>query len=208
MKNKMIISLMLSGILAFGANAADFGGKLYVEDATIEPGETAVLSIQLENDIEVSGFQLQLLLPSGIAFSSWSINPDRLPAGASVSDMITMQRFEAGKLTIAGVLNYGDGASFSQMSGELATVVISASPDIVPGVYSVEVQNIDVNDPTGIDYDVAPTTFTLTVGTPTGIETLHLERGVVRSYDLLGRPQKTVMDGQAGIKNGHLLYRK
>ena len=48
----MIMSLILSGILAFSSNAADFGGRLYVADDSIRPGETSVLSIQLENNIE------------------------------------------------------------------------------------------------------------------------------------------------------------
>ncbi len=208
MKNKIISSLIFSGILAFSANAADFGGKLYLEDATIEPGETAVLSIQLENDIEVCGFQLQMILPAGISYNSWSINPDRLPAGASTSDMITMQRFESGKLTIAGVLNFGVGTSFTQNSGELATVVIAASPDTPSGVYTVYLQNVDVNDPSGIDYDVSPTSFTLTVGEQMGIETIQMKDGAAQVYDLLGRSIKEARDMQIGIENGQVIYRK
>ena len=78
MKKTMIMSLILSGILAFSSNAADFGGRLYVADDSIRPGETSVLSIQLENDIEISGFQIQMILPDGIAYQSWAINEDRL----------------------------------------------------------------------------------------------------------------------------------
>ena len=208
MKKNMIMSLMLSGVMAFSASAADFGGKLYVEDATIVPGETAVLSIQLDNSIDVSGFQLQMLLPTGIAYQSWAVSEDRLPVGASAKDLLSVQRFNSRKLTLAGVLNCGAAASFTKAQGELATITVVASPNIPQGTYLVELFGIDVCDTIGNDYDVPPTTFTLTVGEPTGIETLRNENGNSQIYDLQGRRQNEVSAGQAGIVNGRAIYWK
>ena len=208
MKKTMIMSLILSGILAFSSNAADFSGRLYVADDSIRPGETAVLSIQLENDIEVSGFQIQMILPDGIAYQSWAINEDRLPAGATPSDLVSMQRFEAPKFILATALNFGAGASFTQNSGEIATVTIYASPDMLRGEYEVEVSAIDVCDPQSNDYDVPATTFLLTVGETTGIETLHPENADTRIYDLQGRLQRMVSARQTAIVNGRAVYLK
>ena len=208
MKKTMISSLMLSGILAFSASAADFGGKLYVEDATIVPGETAVLSVQLDNDIDVSGFQFQMILPTGITYQEWAISEERLPVGASAKDLLSMQRFNNGKLTLAGVLNCGAGAKFTMAQGEIATVTIVASPNIPQGAYIVELRGIDVCDPMSNDYDVPASTFTLTVGEPSGIETLRNENGNAQIYDLQGRHQNEVSAGQAGIVNGRAVYRK
>ena len=208
MKRTMIMSLMLSGILAFSANAEDFGGKLYVEDTTIAPGETAVLSIKLDNDIDVSGFQFQMMLPTGIAYQNWAISEDRLPIGANASNLLSMQRVNSHKLTIAGALNCGAGVSFTKAQGELATVTIVASPNIPQGTYLVELCGIDVCDPMGNDYAVPSTSFSLTVGEPSGIETLRNENGNAQIYDLQGRRQKEVSAGQAGIVNGRTIYRK
>ena len=208
MKKTMISSLMLSGILAFSASAADFGGKLYVEDATIVPGETAVLSVQLDNDIDVSGFQFQMILPTGITYQEWAISEERLPVGASAKDLLSMQRFNNGKLTLAGVLNCGAGAKFTMAQGEIATVTIVASPNIPQGSYLVELHGIDVCDPMSNDYDVPASTFTLNVGEPSGIETLRNENGNAQIYDLQGRHQNEVSAGQAGIVNGRAVYRK
>ena len=202
------MSLILSGILAFSSYAADFGGRLYVADDSIRPGETSVLSIQLENDIEISGFQIQMILPDGIAYQSWAINEDRLPAGATPSDMVSMQRFDAPKFILATALNYGAGASFTQNSGEIATMTIYASPDVLRGEYEVEVSAIDVCDTQSNDYDVPATTFLLTVGETTGIETLHPENGDTRIYDLQGRHQSKVSAGQTAIVNGRAVYLK
>ena len=208
MKKTIISSLILSSVLAFSANAVDFGGKLYVEDATIAPGETAVLSIRLDNDIDVSGFQFQMVLPTGIAYQSWAVSEECLPVGASANNVITMQRFRDRKLTIAGALNCGAGAKFTTAQGELATITIVASPNIPQGTYLVELRGIDVCDPQGNDYNVPSTTFTLTVGEPSGIDMLRKEKGKAQIYDLQGRHQNEIYTGQAGIVNGRTVYRK
>ena len=208
MKKTIISSFILSSMLAFSVNAADFGGKLYVEDATISPGETAVLSIRLDNNIDVSGFQFHMVLPTGIAYQNWAVSEERLPAGASANNVISMQRDKEHKLTIAGALNYSAGASFTKAQGEFATVTIVASPNIPQGAYLVEIRGIDICDPMGNDYEVPSTTFTLTVGEPSGIETLHNGSNKAQVYDLQGRHQKVVSTGQAGVVNGRAVYRK
>lgn len=208
MKKTLILCMILTGVLAFGVNAADFGGKMYVEDVTIVPGETAVLSIQLDNMIDVSGFQFQMSLPTGITFQNWAISEERLPAGASANNVISMQRVKDGKLTVAGVLNYGAGTSFTKGQGELATVNIVASPNLPQGTYLVELRGIGICDVMGKDYDVPSTTFTLTVGEPSGIEMVNGGGSNGQVYDLLGRHQKEVSTGQAGIVNGRTIYRK
>ena len=195
-------------MLVFSSSAADFGGKFYVEDAVINPGETTVLSIQLDNDVEVSGFQFQMLLPVGIAYQGWNINEERLPVGASAKDLLSMQRFNNSKLTLVGALNCGATASFTKVQGELAKITIVASPNIPQGTYLVELRGIDICDSMGNDYIVPSTTFTLTVGEPSSIEALHNEKSNAQIFDLLGRRQKEVPEGQAGIVNGRAVYRK
>ena len=128
--------------------------------------------------------------------------------GASANNVITMQRFRDRKLTIAGALNCGAGAKFTTAQGELATITIVASPNIPQGTYLVELRGIDVCDPQGNDYTVPSTTFTLTVGEPSSIETLRKESGNAQIYDLHGRHQNEVSKGQAGIVNGRTVYRR
>lgn len=208
MKRTMFSSLMLTGMLIFSANAEDFGGKLYVEDVVINPGETAVLSIQLENDVDISGFQFQMLLPAGIAYQGWNINEERLPVGASAKDLLSVQRFNNSKLTLASALNYRAGAKFTMAQGELATVTIVASPNIPQGQYLVELRGIDICDPMGNDYDVPSTTFTLTVGEPSGIEMLQNEIDDVQIYNIQGHRRSEISTRQPTIVNGSVVYIK
>ena len=121
-----------------------------------------------------------------------------------------MQRFNNGKLTLAGVLNCGAGAKFTMAQGELATVTIVASPNIPPGTYLVELRGIDVCDPMGNDHEIPSSTFTLTVGDPTGQQPIEFtgQEGSATVYDIQGRHQREVQAGQAGIVNGRAVYRK
>ena len=210
MKRTLFMSLMISGVMAFSASAEDFGGNLYVEDATITPGGTTVLSVQLDGGSDVSGFQFQMKLPTGIAYQSWNVSEECLPMGASANDLLTMQRFHSSKLSIAGVLNCGAGASFSRAKGELAQITITASPNIPQGIYLVELRGIDVCDPMGNDYDVPSTTFTLTVGEVTGqrVNEFTSPQGNAQIYDLQGLRQNEITEGQTGIVNGRAVYRK
>ncbi len=207
MKRLIFSSLILSGMVAFSANATD-GGKLYIEDTAIAPGETAVLSIQLENDIEVSGFQLQLTLPAGITYRNWNFSEDRLPAGVSVSGQFKMHHFKAQTLSVAGILNSGVGESFTQSQGEVGSIEIVASPNLPQGVYIVEVCGIDLSDPMGNDYEVPTTTFKLTVGGSTGIEALNTTGEMAPVYDLQGRRQKDFSENMPYVVNGQMIYRK
>ena len=92
MRHSFIATFILSSLVTISASAEDFGGKLYVDDATITPGGTTVLSVQLDGISDVSGFQFQMNLPMGIAYQSWSMSEGCLPVGAIVSDMLTVYR--------------------------------------------------------------------------------------------------------------------
>ena len=168
MKRKLISSLALAGTLAFGAQAEEFTGSLYIEDATIAPGGTTRLSIQLENNIEVRGFQLTMTLPQGIKYESWGISDERLSDGLTPADNMGTAGFNNQVLTVAATLNSAtiQQPSFSGNAGEIAYIVISADANAAEGSYTIEMTELDVNNPIGTDYDVASTSFTLTVEAP------------------------------------------
>ena len=164
MKKKLISSIVLAGMIAFGAQADDFTGSIYIKDATITPGGTARLSVQLTNDVEVSGFQFDMTLPEGVSYRSWNISEDRLPSGATTADQIHSQSFVNQVFKGAMALNYGDGAAFTGTSGEVASILIEADASAVAGSYTIELFNVAVGFPSGKDVDISGSSFTLTVG--------------------------------------------
>ena len=60
---KKTILFMISVVAALSAAATD---RFYIEDFTINPGETKQVSIMLDNEIEYTAFQVDLLLPEGL----------------------------------------------------------------------------------------------------------------------------------------------
>lgn len=162
MKKLFSFTILLSMFLN-AAYATDFEGSLYIEDATIVPGEQTVLSVQMNNNIPIRGFQFKVTLPSGISYVSWDISSDRLPSGATINDKVGDQSFKDQVLSIASSLNFGEESAFTGNDGEVATIIISADENIAEGVYSIQVSEIDVSDLATIDYDVESTSFNLTV---------------------------------------------
>ena len=164
MKIKMISSLVLAGLVAVGAQAENFAGSVYIEDAVIAPGGKATLSVQLENNVDVAGFQLTMKLPEGIRFSSWGLSENRLPSGATTGDCVKSQTFENQVFVGALALFYGESAVFTGSSGEVATITIEADASATEGTYSIELENVVVAFPSNEDIRIGGTSFTLTVG--------------------------------------------
>lgn len=171
MKKKLISSIVLAGMIAFGAQADGFTGSLYIEDATINPGGTATLSVQLNNNIKITGFQFKMELPEGISFSSFALGEERLPSTVKIEDCIKTQSFKNQVLICVASLPAieSEGAeAFTGTSGEVATVTIVADASLAEGTYTITLKEIDVTDSQGKDYDyedgIEDTSFTLTVG--------------------------------------------
>ncbi len=163
MKIKMISSLVLAGMVAFGAQAEDFTGSLYIKDAVITPGGKTTLSVQLENNIGVSGFQLDMRLPEGIRYSNWGLSEKRLPSGATAGDCVKSQSFE-NQLFKGGIaISFGENAVYTGTSGEVAVITIEADASVAEGIYTIELENVVLAFPPNKDKKIQGTSFTLTV---------------------------------------------
>lgn len=169
MKKKLISSIVLTGMIAFGAQAEDFSGSLYIEDATIIPGGTVTLSVQMESNIDICGFQFKVKLPEGISYVNWDISAERLPEGTTPEDApMKSQSFKDQVLLCSAT--YDQNVFFLGNSGEIAQITIAADAAISEGTYTVQVTDIDLSATTGKDYDIenglVDTSFTLTVEAP------------------------------------------
>ena len=171
MKSKAILSLLLVCLISFGAQAANFEGRLFVKDATIAPGGTATLSVQLENNIDIRGFNFSFVLPEGITVKDNALNEDRSPAGASIVGELT--RKEDG--SYFWPLAFFNNISFSGTSGEIATLTIEAESTVADGNYSVAMTGVKVAGLDGTSYPLEDYTFTITVETPTYNEGYKVE---------------------------------
>lgn len=168
MKIKMISSLVLAGLIAFGAQAEEFTGGIYIKNATIAPGGTVRLSVQMENNIPVRGFHLTMTLPEGVTVVDCSLSEDRLPDGLTPNDKFDLPVSEGSKFVWPCTLFKGTQLlSFKDTSGEIATIKIKAEPTVLEDTYTIALTDLVVSDPEGNDIHIDDSNFQLTVKVPT-----------------------------------------
>ncbi len=196
MKSKAILSLLLVCLISFGAQAANFEGRLFVKDATIAPGGTATLSVQLENNIDIRGFNFSFVLPEGITVKDNALNEDRSPAGAGIVGELT--RKEDG--SYFWPLAFFNNISFSGTSGEIATLTIEAESTVADGNYSVAMTGVKVAGLDGTSYPLEDYTFTITVETPTYNEGYKVEI-LPFAYNGGSSRQSILMENKTAVTN-------
>ena len=196
MKSKAILSLLLVCLISFGAQAANFEGRLFVKDATIAPGGIATLSVQLENNIDIRGFNFSFVLPEGITVKDNALSEDRSPAGASIVGELT--RKEDG--SYFWPLAFFNNISFSGTSGEIATLTIEAESTVADGNYSVAMTGVKVAGLDGTSYPLEDYTFTITVETPTYNEGYKVEI-LPFAYNGGSSRQSILMENKTAVTN-------
>lgn len=173
MKKKIFSTLVLTGLFAFGAHAETFEGGLTIGDAVIAPGGTATLSVQVENNIPVRGFQFVMYLPEGVTVTECTMNEDRFPAGKTLMGEYALQK-DGGYIFPYTIYQT---ATFSGTSGEIASIKIKADESVAEGEYKVELKEVylfDISDAAPM-YTKETDEFTLTVAVPSYTEGYAVE---------------------------------
>ena len=123
---------------------------IYVERTRGMIGETMDLSVKIKNDFSLRGFKFKLELPAGATINSWKVSTQRLPTGASLSDVIKTQNIDGNKITVAATLQ-GFESGFTGNDGEVATINVTFANDMEAGTYPIFVTDCDLSDPEGSD---------------------------------------------------------
>jgi hypothetical protein len=133
---------------------------IYVDQVDGRIGDTMDIPVKLKNDFDVRGFQFTMELPEGTTVNSWKMSTNRLPAGATESDKVSMQKIEGNKIVVACTLNYGD-ATFTGNDGVIATVNVTFADDMEVGSYPIYLTACDVTTAGGSDEDLSDVKSTL-----------------------------------------------
>lgn len=153
MKMKQITCLLFAVLLSFTAQTVAFAapdveylkGNLYIQDDAIVPGESTNLSIQLENTIEICGFQFFISFPKGITISALTVSDSRNSITnnqyASIVRKVSEVDNRVSYLCIFANTSY---AAFTGNSGEIATLTINADPGFVEGQYEAQLSGVRV----------------------------------------------------------------
>ena len=134
---KRTIIMTLTAVVALFAAATD---RFYIEDFTINPGETLTVSILLDNEAEYTAFQCDLYLPEGLSVEQED--------GDYIFDLTSRKGRDhniSSQLQVDGsirIISYSPSIkAYSGNSGPLVTYNVTASSDF-EGPASILLKNI------------------------------------------------------------------
>ena len=137
------------------------GNRLYIEDFSIDAGETKRVNLMMDNDIVFTAFQVDFVLPDGLTIGTKSngkpnvtINTDR----ADDHQMVTNIREDG---TVSILMMSLESTPIMGNSGAIVSFNIIASDDF-SGTHRIEVINGEMTQPNGQAVNPADTYCTVT----------------------------------------------
>ena len=155
---RRIISILLVVAATLRVAATD---RFYIEDFSINPGETKVVSILLDNEVEYSAFQADLYMPSGL-----SVAQDDGYYMIDLTDRKGKDHTISSKLLVDGgirIMSYSTSLKvYSGNSGALVTMTITAE-ETITGSVTLSMNNILFTTPMGEEVVFANETCEITI---------------------------------------------
>ncbi len=178
-----VVWLFAYNNVAVGAN------RLLLQDVTMQSGGSAFLSIQMENNDWIAGFQCDLYLPQGMSIETNSILLGRTNTS---QHGVTSRKMEDGAIRI--VCASPTSATFSGNSGNV--LICRLKGNLSLGQYEMNLKNIVLTDPNATRYTSENVSATITV-----LESNNkLElRDVTIPNDNSGQPFPIIMKNESEI---------
>jgi hypothetical protein len=138
------MAIFIVGLLSH-MNAVAGTNRLLLQDVAMQDGGSALLSFQLENEDQITGFQCDLYLPTGV-----SIDNNMILLGRTNTNQhgVTTRKMEDGAIRI--VCASTTNAVFSGNSGEVLSIRVSNTLSF--GQYEMSLKNIVITDPEATRY--------------------------------------------------------
>lgn len=183
---RIIISLLMlcigfaSIVRAEDKNLSAISNVIYVEPTMAVAGEQATLSICMNNNVPIRGFQFDLYLPDGVTAVkndkgryTCTLNNGRLEADDEHT--LTLAEQEDGCIRFLCGSQYDE--NFTGNDGEIATIQVNIAKDLEPGEYPIVLKNMKLTETDISKYyesEKIETTLTIINGEPY-VHTYHLD---------------------------------
>lgn len=167
MKKIIFMAMALMGLMTANAQVT-----LSVDELTIAPGETKALTINLDNTVDVNGFQFDLFIPEGMAIGSKKPYKPELSERAE-NHSITSKAQETGATRFMVVSM--ENEVIEPGSGEIMTIYLTAAADAPTGTFTLDVTGITISHSGSQKLVLDNTTWTCNVGTATSIASIGVE---------------------------------
>lgn len=151
---------------AEGTSNSQQPNVVYAESLKAKAGSTVTMSVKMKNEVAMTGFQFDMVLPEGITvakdedgFDLIELSTERTTAKKTDYFNSAVQLDGSIRVMCSSTKSY----TFGGNEGEVATVQLIIADAIEPGEYTVELNNIVMSDADAQTYKVSQTTAVVTI---------------------------------------------
>ena len=170
---KKLLSIILS-LLTASTMLAAVNQLSFTPNVTITPGGTATITVMMDNQDEVAGFQFEMLLPEGLSVVTnakgkmeFKLNADRID-----DHVVTSNLRKNGKIS---VMSYSATAEpYYGTSGQILSFAVKADESYT-GTHAIEISDINISSCLGVKVNEI-TTASIKVKNPVVATSISLDK--------------------------------
>ena len=146
--------------------SVDVANCMYIEAVKGRTGGSVVLSVKMKCDVDIYGFQLDIVLPEGVSIATDANGGYQVSLASGFGNQYSLVTNQRSADTYSVALFSASGKKVSAMDGLMFQVVLAISDEMEVGEYPIILQNVQMTKKVGNAFDTifAPDyTSTLTV---------------------------------------------
>lgn len=166
----IILTLCLSLGLAARAEATDisqYENVVFPVPTTGSAGSAVTVSVEMNNTVNATGFQFDIVLPEGITVATdgdgfYLIALSEARTTSKKTDFFSSALQTDGSVRV--MCSSTQSYTFSGNEGEVCTIQLNIAPNVADGNYPIIFNNIEISDADAVAHRVSKVEGTLTVG--------------------------------------------
>lgn len=170
--------------------------SLAVADQNANQGKSITIPIEMNNVVDITAMQFEVVLPEGITWSKCQL------AGREEDHVLSAKK-QASGIYVVTVISMSD-ENFSGNSGAVANLTLNVDDDEVPGLYRVQIRNIELTTEDGDAVHPLAVNATLTIkdftmGDTNGDGDISITDAVVTVSHILGNTTADFVSNAADV---------
>ncbi len=159
-------------IMPMSESTYEMTNTITLQELTIQPGGTATLLVDMTNDIDITAFQFDIMLPEGLSIPTDEYGDPliALTSRGTNTHMVVSAYQENGALRVGAYSS--KSRPFKGNSGTLLEITLEANAAIECGTYNIDMSTIYIVKPDGTQLDIDNFSHSVVIET-SGIEDVY-----------------------------------
>ena len=170
LKKLFLSTLCLSlGLMvkAEDTDVSNYENVVFPVSTTGEAGTNLTVSVEMNNTVEATGFQFDIVLPEGITVATdedgfYLIELSEERTTSKKTDFFSSALQDDGSVRV--MCSSTNSYTFDGSTGEVCTITLNIGENVADGNYPIIFKNIEISDANAVAYRVTQVEATLTVG--------------------------------------------